>query len=249
MKFSQYTLNQVAGFDDQILAQQLVFNQKDFWNFVWSNSTTAGWTSSSTPVDLTGATLSAQIIRRKISNLKDTRQGLSFDIQDYPYPAIIEPITASSSVDNTFTCADTSLLFTDQPVVFTGTVFGGVTLNTTYYVKDIVTTTTFTISDTAGGLTRTLTAGTGTMYINRTAPAVVTLPITNRVDTSGSFTLTVDDSTWSIIAGDPELDINSNEPICFTGRLKISFPADGSSPAYDEIVFLLFLVNSDGIIN
>jgi hypothetical protein len=61
--------------------------------------------------------------------------------------------------------------------------------------------------------------------------------------------MTIDDDTWSIIAGDPDLDIDATEPACFTGRIKISFPAVGSQPAYDQAVFLLFLVNSDGVIN
>ena len=54
---------------------------------------------------------------------------------------------------------------------------------------------------------------------------------------------------WDVIAGDPELDINADDPVCFTGRVKISFPAAGALPTYDEQVFLLFLVVSDGIVN
>ena len=79
------------------------------------------------------------------------------------------------------------------------------------------------------------------------------LPITNRVDADGTFTLTIDDATWGVIMGDPDLDINAIEPACFSGRLKISFPAlvigTTTQPAYDQVVFLLFLINSDGVIN
>jgi hypothetical protein len=75
------------------------------------------------------------------------------------------------------------------------------------------------------------------------------LPITNIVAVDGTFTMTIDDDTWGIIAGDPDLDINATDPACFTGRIKISFPAVGTQPAYDEIVFLLFLVASDGVVN
>ena len=251
MKFSQYTLNQVAGFDGQILAQQLVYNQKDFWNFAigTTNTSSNGWTQSQTPVNLTGATINAQIIRRQIVDLVDSRGGLNFTIMDYPFPAVIEPITETSSTGNIMTCADTSLIFVGQPVQFTDAVFGGVAINTTYYVKDIITRTTFTISATSGGGVLTLTNATGTMFINRVAPTAVSLPITNRMDAAGTFTMTIDDATWSVIAGDPELNINATEPVCFTGRVKISFPANGGQPPYDEVIFLLFLINSDGVIN
>jgi hypothetical protein len=250
-KFSQYTLTQVAGFDGQILAQELVFNQKDFWNLTWSasTSTNGGWNTTSTPVNLTGATINAQIIRRQILNLKDGRTGLEFQIVDYPLVALIENVTATSSSDNTMTCADTNLLFIDQPVRFTGTTFGGVVINTTYYIKSIITQNLFTISDTQGGTTKVLSSATGTMGINRVAPTPINLPITNRNDTAGTFTLTIDDDTWDIIAGDPELDIDAQNPVCFTGRVKISFPAQGAQPAYDECIFLLFLVVSDGVVN
>ena len=250
-KFSQYTLNQVAGFDNQILAQELVYNQKDFWNFQWGVSTTqnSGWTTNVAPIDLTDAVIDAQIIRRQIIDLNDGRTGLDFTIVDYPFPAPISTISQANSSNNTFTCLDTSLMFVDQPVCFTGTVFGGVAINTTYYVKEIVTATTFKISDTQGGTVKTLSEASGTMIINRVAPTPVSLPITNVVDAAGTFTMTIDDDTWDVIAGDPELDINSDNPVCFTGRVKISFPAVGSQPAYDESIFLLFLIVSDGVVN
>jgi hypothetical protein len=252
MKFTQYTLNQVAGFDNQILAQQLVYNQQDFWNLVWSvqGTSTSGWnTGPNTPIDLTGATIDAQIIRRDIVNLEDSRTGLNFDIVDYPFPAPITTISATSATDNTLTCLDTRELFIGQPVQFTGTVFGNVAINTTYYIDTIITATTFTISDTSGGSTFTLSDDTGTMVVNRVSPTPVALPITNVVDLAGSFTMTIDDSTWDVIAGDPELNINSNNPVCFTGRIKISFPAVANVPAYDESIFLLFLIVSDGVVN
>ena len=90
-KFSQNTLNQVAGFDGQIIAQELVYEQKDFWNFSWASDLTytGGWVTGSTPVNLTGATIDAQIIRRAITNFRDSRTGLDFEINDYPLvPAV-----------------------------------------------------------------------------------------------------------------------------------------------------------------
>jgi len=158
-------------------------------------------------------------------------------------------VTASEATDDTFTCDTVELLYIDKPIQFTGTVFGGVAINTTYYVKTIPTATTFTISATSGGGTFALTTATGSMKANTIKPTPVSLPITNIVAVDGTFTMTIDDDTWGVIAGDPDLDINATDPACFTGRLKLSFPAVGTQPAYDEIVFLLFLVASDGVVN
>lgn len=157
--FSKNTLTQVSGFDNQIISGELVYNQKTFWNLALA---TAG-----VPIDLTGATIDAQIIRRQISNLVDTRYGLSFDIADY------------------------------------------------------------TVS----------------------TPTAVNLTIANRVDAAGTFTLVIDESTWSVISTDPQLDINAADPVAFSGRIKIAYPAVGTTPAQDSIIFLLFLVRSDGVVN
>lgn len=250
-RFSQNTLNQVAGFDGQIIAQELVYDQKDFWNFSWASNITytGGWVTGSTPVNLTGATISAQIIRRAITNFRDSRTGLDFEINDYPLIPEVCEITATNSVGNVFTCDTVDLLYIGKPIQFTGTVFGGVAINTTYYVLTIPTATTFTISATSGGPVFTLSTASGTMNANTIKPSPISLPITNIVASAGTFTMTIDDSTWALIAGDPDLDINATDPACFTGRVKISFPSVGSQPAYDEIVFLLFLVASDGVVN
>jgi hypothetical protein len=144
--FSKNTLTQVSGFDNQIIAGELVYDQKTFWNL---NLNTDG-----TPIDLTGVTIDAQIIRREVSNLQDTRYGLSFDIADY----VPEP----------------------DPV---------------------------------------------------------TLTITNRIDTNGAFTLVIDESAWDIIASDPELNISAVDPVAFSGRIKLSFPAVSPTPAQDYYLF------------
>jgi hypothetical protein len=158
--FNKNTLTQVSGFDNPIIAGELVTNQKTFWNLTMQ-------ASDGTPINLTGATIDASIIRRQLSNVQDTRYGLTFDIADY-----------------------------------------------------IIST-----------------------------PTAIALTISNRVDATGKFTLTIDDSAWSLITTDTQLDISAVNPAGFSGRIKISFPALGSTPAQDSIVFLLFLVRSDGVTN
>jgi hypothetical protein len=156
--FNKNTLAQVSGFDNPIIAGELVYNQQTYWNLVFA--------SNNLPVNLTGATISASIIRRNVTNIRDSRYGLTFDIADYT-----------------------------------------------------------------------------------PAPSAVPLTITNRVDAAGTFTLVIDEGSWGVIASDPQLDINAENCVGFSGRIKISFPAVGSTPAQDSIIFLLFLVRSDGVIN
>lgn len=156
--FNKNTLTQVSGFDNPIIAGELVYEQQTFWNLAFSNEGVA--------VDLTGATIDAQIIRRQLSDIKDSRYGLTFNISDYSPP-----------------------------------------------------------------------------------PSPVDLTITNRDDEEGTFTLVIDESAWGVISSDQQLDINAQNCVGFSGRIKISFPAVGSTPAQDNIIFLLFLVRSDGVVN
>jgi hypothetical protein len=157
--FNKNTLAQVSGFDNPILAGELVWNQQTYWNLTFTNSATG------LPVNLTGATLNAQIVRRELSNIIDTRNGLTFDIADYNPPPVAIPLT-----------------------------------------------------------------------------------ITNIVALSGLCTLVIDASAWSLMNTDPELEINAVDPVGYSGRVKVSFPVSGTTPADDSIIFLLFLVRSDGVI-
>lgn len=116
-------------------------------------------------IALTGATIDAQIVRRQVSNIVDTRNGLTFDIADYT-----------------------------------------------------------------------------------PTPDPVSLTITNRNDAAGTFTLVIDDSAWDLINSDPQLEINATDCVGFSGRIKVSFPSSGSTPEDDSIIFLLFLVRSDGVV-
>lgn len=156
-KFNKNVITQVSGFDNALLSGELVWNQKTFWNLQLKNCGVV--------VDLTGATISASIVRRTVTNLIDTRNGLSFDVGDYT-----------------------------------------------------------------------------------PTPTPVSLTISNLVAANGSFTLVIDDNTWGLINSDPELSISANDPVAFTGRIKISVPVQGVNPAQDWVIFLFFLVRSDGVV-
>jgi hypothetical protein len=157
--FNKNSLTQVSGFDNPIIAGELVWQQRTFWNLALTGE------DNVTPVNLTGATIDAQIVRRTLSNVKDTRYGLSFDIGNYT-----------------------------------------------------------------------------------PTPTPINLSIANRNDALGQFTLLIDDSSWGLISSDVSLAINDVNGAGFSGRIKISFPAVGSTPAEDNIIFLFFIVRSDAIV-
>lgn len=152
--FNKNTLTQVSGFDNQIIAGELVYQQQTYWNL-----TLAG-------VNLTNATIDAQIIRRQLSNVRDSRYGLTFDISDYT-----------------------------------------------------------------------------------PTPDPIPLTITNLDEPNGFFTLVINSDAWDLVADQAGLAIDSINGAGYSGRIKISFPAEGSVPANDLIIFLLFLVRSDAIVN
>ena len=156
--FNKNSITQVSGFDNPCITGELVYEQQTYWNLVITDE-------ADDPVDLTGCTIDAQIIRRELSNVKDTRYGLSFDITNFTPP-----------------------------------------------------------------------------------PTAIPLTITNVVDVDGSFTLVIDNNSWDLVDSDAQLAINSVDGAGFSGRIKISFPVVGSQPAEDNIIFLLFLVRSDGIV-
>lgn len=155
--FNKNTLAQVSGFDNPILAGELVWDQQTYWNLTF--------TSNGSPVNLTGATIDAQIVRRSVSNITDTRNGLTFDIADY------DP-----------------------------------------------------------------------------TPPAIPLTITNINAVAGTCTLVIDAGAWSLMSTDPELEINATNCVGYSGRVKVSFPAVGATPADDMVIFLLFLVRSDGVV-
>jgi phage-related protein len=156
--FSKNVITQVSGFDAPLITGELVYNQRWYWNLTLLDV-------DDQPINLSTATITADIVRRQVSNLIDTRNGLSFDVANY------------------------------TPL-----------------------------------------------------PTPINLTISNKVNAAGSFTLVIDDTVWGLINSDPQLNIDAQNPACFTGKIKIAFAANSPTPAEDNIIFLMFLVRSDGVV-
>ena len=156
--FNKNTLAQVSGFDNPILAGELVWNQQTYWNLTFQ-------TPTGSDINLGGVTINAQIVRRELSNIIDTRNGLTFDISNYT-----------------------------------------------------------------------------------PTPPSIPLTVTNIDAVNGSFTLVIDAAAWGLMSSDPELKIDAQDCVGYSGRVKVSFPAVGATPADDLIIVILFLVRSDGVI-
>lgn len=156
--FSKSVITQVSGFDNPLITGELVYNQRWYWNLTLLDA-------DNEPINLSTATITADIVRRQVSNLIDTRNGLSFDVANY------------------------------TPL-----------------------------------------------------PTPINLTISNKVNAAGSFTLVIDDTVWGLISSDPQLNIDAQNPACFTGKIKIAFAANAPTPAEDNIIFLMFLVRSDGVV-
>lgn len=80
-----------------------------------------------------------------------------------------DPIAISATIGgttNTLTVASTARLYRNQPITFSGAVFGGVITNFIYYVSQVIDSTTFQISTEIFGTASLLNTATGTMSMN-----------------------------------------------------------------------------------
>ncbi len=98
--------------------------------------------------------------------LQLNKEFLAAEAAAYIDNAFTTTTGASSSITNAYTSVTTSWMVAGDEIVFSGTAFGGVTSGTTYYVKEVLSSTTFTISETLGGAVKPLSTATGSMTID-----------------------------------------------------------------------------------
>ena len=150
-------------------------------------------------------------------------------IRGYPTPptidvtlsSVITTVTATN-VSTVITCFSTSGFSLARPIVFTGTAFGGIVANVTYYIRSILTSTTFTISQTANGPVFPLTTASGSL--TATLPSVVTGQPTVRSfpfavklesglgDITNNYSITVVNQNLPIAQGGPGYGANTRVP-------------------------------------
>lgn len=128
-KFSASTIKLIGGFDQPVLAEELLFGADDYWNLTVNDGN-----NPPVPLDLTGWTASWYMVRRLVDDLQDTRTGISFtNIRPAPGATIIN-LNSEIRIANpaaglvrmlfndTFFDEVLPDLDTDQPPVYTGSI-------------------------------------------------------------------------------------------------------------------------------
>jgi len=147
----------------------------------------------------------------------------------FTQPSVIASASETNSSNNTITVSSTAGFSVGRPVVFTGTLFGGINSGTTYYVKTILNSTTFTITSSQNGPTYTLSTGSGLMVV--TLPPVstgnptirtytFTLELSSPLGTDvGNFSITVINQNVPANQGNPDpRPPNSRLPVLYNTR-------------------------------
>lgn len=129
-------------------------------------------------------------------------------------------ISNTTTTSNIFTTTgNTVQLYTDLPVVFTGTTFGGPTAGQTYYVRNVVSSNTFTVSSTLGGANLSLSTANGTMYANPVGYVYIATDTYNSTVYARSV-LSTTVTTNVITLGSPDTtSLTVNSPIVFDGNI------------------------------
>jgi len=156
-------------------------------------------------------------------------------------PSVVTTASETTSISNVITVVSTIGFTVGRPVVFSGTTFGDVNSGQQYYVKTILSSTTFTISATQNGGVLPLTSNTGTMTV--TLPAVSTGTPTIRTYTftleltsplgndTGFYSITVINQNTPTNQGGPGKLPNTRLPTILNTR-PLTFNLNNSDPYY-----------------
>ena len=98
--------------------------------------------------------------------LERNRNYIVNEISAYIDSTFTSTVTATSSATNRLTVSSTAWLQRNAAIKFTGTMFGGIVANQTYYVQNIINSNHFTISNTRDGAVRPLNNGSGSITVS-----------------------------------------------------------------------------------
>ena len=136
-------------------------------------------------------------------------------------PSFNQLTISTTNAADYFTVSDTTQLYTDLPVIFTGTsIEANITAGTTYYVRNVSANTYFTVSTTVGGANVNLAGGSGTMYANPVAYVYVATDSYNATACATSVTSTTSSGNIITLSGNlSSITSAVNEPIIFNGNI------------------------------
>jgi len=174
-------------------------------------------------------------------------------IRGYPEPPVITlnfgSVTTSvlAISSNVLTVLSTTGFVKERPINFTGAVYGDIVANRTYYVKDILSATTFTISGTRGGTEEILVDGAGTFaaslpQIQTGEPTVQTYSFTLELSSPlgnalESYNIVVANQNAPISSGGPGFPPNSRVPSILNTRPETFDVATNDPTNYGYYVF------------
>lgn len=155
-------------------------------------------------------------------------------IRGYPKPPIINvnlPAVTGMAIaiqDNKIICYSTSGFQVGRPIIFSGNVIGGVEAGKTYYINQIIDSTSFYVSATANGTICTFNDDAGFMPINIPGVAVgqptiqtfdFTLRLTSKLGTNTQFySITVVNQNTPASASGPGRPKNTRNPTLLNTR-------------------------------
>ena len=136
-------------------------------------------------------------------------------------PSYNQLTISTTNAADYFSVSDTTQLYTDLPVIFTGTsIEANITAGTTYYVRNVSANTYFTVSTTIGGANVNLAGGSGTMYANPVSYVYVATDSYNATACVTSVTSTTSSGNVITLSGNlSSITSAVNEPIIFNGNI------------------------------
>lgn len=141
-------------------------------------------------------------------------------------PQVNTAIVATSS--NVITCFSTIGFTVGRPIIFSGTSFGGITSGATYYVREIIDSSSFTVSNTSGGTEANFIDAVGYMNallpnVSQGQPGVQTFSFTLELDSplgsdTESYSITIANQQAPASIGGPAFPANSRVPTILNTR-------------------------------
>jgi hypothetical protein len=134
-------------------------------------------------------------------------------------PGAIQLSITSSNAADFLSTNNTTELYTDLPIVFTGvSMEANITIGTTYYVRNVSANTYFTVSSTIGGANVNL-AGNASPTSAMLANPVQYMYVATQDYNSTQYTRTVTNTnaTGNLVTLSSTTSLNANDPIVFTG--------------------------------